>query len=376
MPPPPLLILGASARAAAASARRAGFAPTTIDLFADRDLAARFPAHRVDLAAYPAALADLAAGLPDSPWIYTGALENHPVLIDRIGRGRRLLGIGGDSLRDVRDPSRWTAALVREGLLPLPCLGPGDAPPDSGRWLLKPLDSAMGRGIRAWAIGEGPIPDRGYLQAVARGVALGACFVGSGGTARLVGVTRQLLGPSVGGLRVVYRGSVGPWPVGDPARRAIGRIGEILAGAFGLAGLFGVDLVLYGETPRPVEINPRYTASVEVLEEALGVATLAEHARAFGVDVEPMPSSPGPGAVAKLILRARRPSVVPEGWPWSDPLAPWPLVADLPAAGTILAAGDPVLTVFGRGPDVESAMVRLRARAARWRRRIDGWPAP
>ncbi len=100
----PLLILGASARAAASSAARAGFDPTGVDLFADRDLAARFPALRVAREAYPAALADVAAGLPDSNWIYTGALENHPALVDRIARSRRLLGIGGEALRGVRDP--------------------------------------------------------------------------------------------------------------------------------------------------------------------------------------------------------------------------------------------------------------------------------
>lgn len=222
--------------AAASSAARAGFDPTGVDLFADRDLAARFPALRVAREAYPAALADVAAGLPDSNWIYTGALENHPALVDRIARSRRLLGIGGEALRGVRDPRRWTDALRQSGLPAPDFRVEGDDPPREGRWLCKPRLSAMGMGIRRWTIGEGPIPPGFFLQAVARGSPKSACFVGDGRSARLVGVTGQFLGRSHEGLRVVYRGSIGPLPLGKAATRAVARIGEVLADAFGLRG--------------------------------------------------------------------------------------------------------------------------------------------
>src|SRR5687768_18287737 len=49
------------------SAIRAGFGPIAIDLFADVDLAACCPAHRVEPASYPAGLATLAALAPDAP---------------------------------------------------------------------------------------------------------------------------------------------------------------------------------------------------------------------------------------------------------------------------------------------------------------------
>ncbi len=78
----------------------------------------------------------------------------------------------------------------------------------------------MGMGIRRWTIGEGPIPPGFFLQAVARGSPKSACFVGDGRSARLVGVTGQFLGRSHEGLRVVYRGSIGPLPLGKAATRA------------------------------------------------------------------------------------------------------------------------------------------------------------
>ena len=48
------------------------------------------------------------------------------------------------------------------------------------------------------------------------------------------------------------------------------RIGEVISGEFGLRGLFGVDAIKRQDSIYPVEANPRYTASVEVLELALG----------------------------------------------------------------------------------------------------------
>ncbi len=372
---PALLILGASARAAASSAWRAGFNPIAVDLFADRDLAARFPAHRADRDTYPADLARIAIGLPDAPWVYTGALENHPGLVDRIGRERPLLGISGDALRSVRDPQRWTAALRTAGIPVLESRLAGDPPPTTGDWVLKPLASASGRGIRPWTLGEGPIPAASQLQTRREGLSIGATFLGHGASARLVGVTRQLLGASAGGLRAAYRGSVGPWPIAPEVEAALVRWGAVLTSCFGLRGLFGVDAIVSGGTVWPVEINPRYSASVEVLEAALGLTLIADHARTFGRDVETPPrfESRKLGAAAKLILFARQPGQAPIDWPWTDPTDPQPTIADLPAPGTILEPGDPVLTVLARGPTVEAALARLKARAATWRRRIDGW---
>jgi hypothetical protein len=98
---------------------------------------------------------------------------------------------------------------------------------------------------------------------------------------------------------------------------------------------------------------------------------LAEHGRAFGVDAVAGPLPEPSHRVAKVILRALRPAVVPEEWPWSDPLDPRPTVADIPAAGTMLRPGDPVLTVVTRGDDV----ARLKATVRLWHRRIAAWPS-
>src|SRR5436305_1386644 len=101
--PSPVLIVGASARAAAASAVRAGLRPWCLDLFADLDLQQLAPVRPIPPGGYPHALADLLPQGPPGPWMYTGALENHPRLIERLARDRPLWG---NTRLDVRNPEQ------------------------------------------------------------------------------------------------------------------------------------------------------------------------------------------------------------------------------------------------------------------------------
>ncbi|MFM9196015.1 MAG: hypothetical protein ACKOWG_09790 [Planctomycetia bacterium] len=106
---PPLVILGASARALARSAAQAGWEPYAADLFCDLDLQATARQAVQVSAGYPSSLASAAAGFPSAaPWCYTGALENHPDLVDRIAKTRPLAGNAGAILRRLREPVRYS----------------------------------------------------------------------------------------------------------------------------------------------------------------------------------------------------------------------------------------------------------------------------
>ena len=97
-----LLILGGSTRAAAFSARAAGLQVACGDLYGDADLQATCPVTMVP--DYPSGLEKVAREAPAGPWMYTGALENHPRLVERIAQSRPLLGNPAEVLRRVRDP--------------------------------------------------------------------------------------------------------------------------------------------------------------------------------------------------------------------------------------------------------------------------------
>jgi predicted ATP-grasp superfamily ATP-dependent carboligase len=370
------LIVGASARAAAFSARRAGLQPIAIDLFADRDLREIGPAQRIAAASYPEGLADAADAAPGAPWIYTGALENHPELVDRIARHRPLWGNDGPTLRAVRDPFAVAAILRRDGLRCPVVRADAKGLPRDGSWLLKPMASAGGRGIVPLGTNDaGLVAQPCYYQERIAGTSLAALFVAARGDARLAGVTRQWIGRR--GSPFAYTGSLGPWPISPRVRAQIEAIGRALAAGFGLVGLVGVDLILRDGVPWPVEVNPRYTASVEVLELALGRPLLAEHVRACDPDASAIdvPVTPRPTAVGKLILfaptRCRFPGF---GDPAAaaivdDPFA-IPRVADIPDRGTCFEVGEPVLTLFAGGRSLAACRLRLERRRARWVRRL------
>src|SRR6476469_9090194 len=134
-----LIVLGASARAAAFSGLRAGFAPHSIDLFSDRDLAAICPAVRI--MHYPQDFAPSLAAAPPAPWIYTGGLENHPRLVERLAAIRPLWGNRSEVLRHVRDPVLFTLAAQRSGCLVPKLRASGAADGGASAWLVKPRRS-------------------------------------------------------------------------------------------------------------------------------------------------------------------------------------------------------------------------------------------
>src|SRR5207249_2914162 len=145
----------------------------------------------------------------------------------------------------------------------------------------------------------------------------------------------------------------------------IEKVGRTLATGCGLRGLFGVDGVLRDGYFLPVEVNPRYTASVEVLEHATGVAALDLHRlSSLGRKLSPVEQRPAAGMIGKAILYAREELTLPEG-PWTETArAPDPLrlpeYADVPDAGERIEAGRPVLTLFARGDTPEACVAELR----------------
>jgi len=364
-----LLIVGASARAAAFSALRIGLQPTCIDLFADADLAALCPVHRVESKHYPDGLTQVAESLPPMPWLYTGALENRPDLLDRISLRHRRLGNAGDSLRAVRDPMALADAFRDYGLnFPEVRIDPTGLPLE-GSWLRKPISSAGGRNISPWT---GQVESRRpvYYQERIDGLPLSAIFVGQDLRARCLGISRQYIGKF--GNRFAYRGSLAPWPVSPERRDRVEQLGQAVVGWFGLEGLFGVDLILNDDAPWPVEVNPRYTASVEVLEWASGRSLLADHLLACGFDspIQEARRQPIP-FVAKAILFASHRFSWPSNWVRpAGSITEFSEVADIPQPGSSFEPGDPVITLLAKGHSAIQCQKNLAGLLRTWRLRI------
>jgi len=386
MPAENLLILGASARAAAFSALAAGLRPVCGDAFADVDLRQVCPATATKN--YPAGLAEIAAASPPGPWLYTGALENQPALVSRINSTRVLWGNDAQALVRVRDPFAISRVLAVAGL-PAPAVRRSAVGlPRDGSWLRKPIRSSGGAGIAPWtaAVAERSLDRatksdgaRHVFQQRIRGTPCAAIFLAAAGQSQLLGATEQLLTGESPDAAFQYAGSVGPLPLSTSTTARLRQMGEILAAEFQLQGLFGVDYIDDGAEIWPIEINPRYTASVEILERALGFSAIGLHVAACRdcrLPADATPSAPDgamPAWRAKRIVYARRSATVTSALVDALLLAATgrePPIADIPSAGTELLPGQPILTLFGHGATRDAAIAQIDNAIAAWADRL------
>lgn len=389
MPPlvPPdfarLVVVGASVRAAAESIRRAGRQAWGVDQFADDDLTNLAPTVRVDR--YPFDLPSALSRLAPVDWLFTGGLENHPSVLRRLTAIGRLLGTDADRVERLRDPEHFARVLTAAGFPPPPQRRSPPPAAESAAWLWKPRRSAGGLRIGRTAPADAGPLDGAYHQFVA-GRTLGAVYVGRAGGANLCGATVGLAGPDWGEAPgFLYGGSIGPCPLDARLRDSLEKIGAAVATSFAPSGLFGVDLIDDGERLVPLEINPRYTAGMELLERSVGGSLIRLHlaactapADSTALDEALAPfvaacrtESPPAAVHGKAILYAaerRRASAAGERLLriWNG-TRPWSLAADLSPLGTCYEPGAPVATLFESGGTVEEVRSRLvrRLRIAR-----------
>jgi len=216
-------------------------------------------------------------------------------------------------------------------------------------------------------------PTRSYLQLRIEGRPCSAVYVAAAGRSVLVGVTEQLVGvPWTGAGPFTYAGSLGPFELDVSQTDQFRLIGETLSGVFELRGLFGVDAVVNESGVWPVEVNPRYTASCEILEWAFGIDAVALHVAACNENTLPDDVTRlSRGMSGKAIVYATADVLVGDEFAEhalrSQTGPNWPGLADVPAPGTSVCCGHPVTTVLAQAADRDAVIDVLRARAARVR---------
>lgn len=375
-----LVVIGASCRAFAASAVAAGWRVHAADLFGDLDLEAVATASvrvRDAPGGYPAALVDAVRAFPPAPFCYVGAVENHPHVIRAVAADRRLLGSPPEAIAAVRDPWSLRELVLAAGLdCPHSLRTPAGLPTD-GSYLRKPLAGAGGRGIVSWDSATDAASMACHWQRRVVGEPWSAAFVISAAGGRLIGASLQLTGrPWCHARPFAYCGSIDVplATVSERLRDGLAALASALAGC-GLRGLVGVDFMVDAAgTPWVVEVNPRPTASMELLERATGESMAAAHVSACG---GPVPAAGAPPVSAglrhaKAVVYAPRPLRVDEAAVarllglrrlWSQ-VADRPAIADIPRAQGCIPAGGPICTVFASAPAVPAVIAELRRRAA------------
>jgi predicted ATP-grasp superfamily ATP-dependent carboligase len=400
-----LLILGASTRAAAFSAIRAGMRPICGDMFADADL--RQVADILEVPDFPRKLRLATQSVPSWPWIYTGALENSPSQIHAVSQRHRLLGNEATVLRSCRDP--WNIQrIIEQAELPTLELRTSEyAPPRDGNWIIKPYRSAAGRNMARWEDQASAPQEAHYFQRFQSGCPISAAFLGLSpqpdqSSAELLGVSTQLIGsPRLNAPKFGYCGSIVPSQIDDlneislpflchkpirprPAEpnltQLLAQAGQAIARKCHLRGLFGIDFIWDGNQAWILEVNPRYTASMELVECTLNRPLLDWHRRACL-------ATPSPDLVqtiraeireshlfaarhreffGKVVLYADRNSITPDLSEFLNAeikLGCLPQIADIPINGSPILKCQPVFTCLGRNAEPTQLLSNLIERA-------------
>ncbi len=341
---------------------------------------------------YPNSLPDDVARVRADGWFYCGALENSPKILERILKKRSfigpLLGTAPEGLKALRSPEWLAKTLTAAGLKALSLRNQLLPPEPDGTWLQKPLASAGGRMIRVWdkTAVELPFPEPHYFQRIATGVGGSVIFQVESGNVEWFGSTRELESPlqSAPPTKFSYCGSFGP--LNDLPIVVVAKLKTMIQAfadnAPSVKGIVGLDFRFDGDEVWLVEVNPRYTASIEVLELALGRSLLNPMSMAgmsgsfsatssgtltpkFNLSRQPNQQNQIQSRiVAKQILYASEFLVAPDLRRFVRSSDPWviPLMADIPLPGTVIERGWPICTVIGSGKNQEDLESTMRDR--------------
>jgi len=394
---PRVVIAGVSARGMAESAVRAGYTVVAVDAYADLDLSAIADTRLVtpySARAAAAAARRAAPGPPDGAAGHDGAardadgcdavcfvsnFENHPAALRHLSRDRELWGNSPATIASARSPRGWAQALAEAGItvprirITVPRPGTADA---SARWMLKPRRSGGGHGVRAWQPGM-PVP-RGYvLQERIAGHAGSIVFAADGRRAVPIAITRQLIGEQAFGAPPFrYCGNIlAPardpvWGDDTPLWREAVAIAATATRAFGLEGVNGIDFIVHRGHPVPIEINPRFTAAMELAERRDGISIFGAHVAGCTKvlsSYSPLPAqlrarAHGTGAAGKAIVFSRHALTVGTAASrWADAED----VRDIPRPGSPIPSGAPICSVFAEAPTTATCRARLNHAARR-----------
>lgn len=351
------LIIGLSVRAVVESAVRSNCPVIALDAFGDLDLKALAESYALPRDFHvpysPRSLYEAGRRLKFDSIVYTSNLENHPEVLDMFAASGRIIGNSAQAVRSVRCWPDLFSRLVQAGFtVPETVFAPtGHALRSNRRWLVKPLFSGGGHGVhffreRSFAA------KRSMVQQYIPGKACSASFVANGDASILIGITEQLIGvEQFGAQDFRYCGSILPLPeilepeTGKSVITQARRISDFLTRTYGLTGVNGFDFILDRDQVCLLEVNPRYSASMELIERAYGLPIFLHHVQAAMDRLLPEFTLEThlnrEGFFGKSILFCKTESVVPGTFARPDPD-----FKDIPHPGEKLHEGSPVCTLL------------------------------
>jgi uncharacterized protein len=259
-------------------------------------------------------------------------------------------------------------------------------------WLLKSMTSSGGSGTIE-ITGTQFLDDANYLERKGRyiqkfvpGDSIGVTFLSSKFGTIVVGAAKSWdIDPRSHANKFAYRGSCGPIALSCEHVSHLQQFGDLACRESKLFGLWQADFILSNGKLFLLEINPRWSASMDLLDVALNLTLVDMHyasiCSSLGKEIyerfsescmytiKAQPSS----MLGKLIAYADKPlsvtSALSDYWwenRWESNFSRVPSVelkhyfADIPREGTEVAAGDPLLTILASAKCSDTVLETLR----------------
>ena len=393
------LLVGVSVRALMESAGESGYPVQGIDFFADADSCrwGKTMSIRNDFGLAPSVelLLEVAQNLPCEGLVYASGPENHSAGLNYWEERGLLFGNKVAVLDQVRDPWKLKQALAEIEVAMPEFHQVKDWEPDTPRkiMLLKPLDGGGGRGVRVLPqekdtalglISSLQEPARYIVQDYISGLPASVTFLADGQRMEVLGTSRQLT-VRQGANSFIYAGNIVPLDVSlisgtlDVFQESLWRICSHLSTVFCLRGINTLDFVINSKGIWVLEVNPRWSASVELIERWRGERLFARHLaacrmsqRSLTLDRDEGRSNQNrPGFWGKRIVYAQSSFQVECGWELSYLYEQG--VRDIPVAGTKIERGEPICTVLSSAAAAsDAACWRNLQLKAEWVRRFLG----
>jgi len=386
---PHLLVIGASGRFLARSASLAGYQVSVIDLFGDSDTRQLSASSQGDgrpkrmhpLVRRVAALGDLVVELPldvaeRSPYytvLFSGGCENYPEFFDSDFWGSAIVaGPARSSIESLLCLRRVKNACQQLQIQTPNTIQDSDTKVAvSENWLVKRVRSGGGLQIRRWNDTEPVGFGAGYyLQEEISGTTISGCYVAAEingrTTTALLGACQQLPNRTPDDFR--YCGSLGPVLLDTHLHEEIERVGRRIAAEFFLSGVFGIDFISAANGLYLVDINPRITASAELIERFYRAiqpqfTIVGSHLDATLEGRLPIRLSEFEEHIfSKRIIysTAARPLIIDESMAEFFNSVQW--ITDIPAVGTEIQPGHPLVTVHASAQDRNALAIQSAKR--------------
>ena len=331
-----VLVFAQSGRFLAETATRAGFRVRVADCFGDEDTLAVAeswqPLSDYSSLTVDAILEALIHLSDDTPcWLICGAgVERYYSLLNHLPPHIQFIGNSYESFCKVRDPAKFFG-LLNDLALPFPPIT-FSTEPQAERILIKDMKTSGGSGVKPHQ--EHPLSESQYVQRYIEGQTRSACFIANGTEATILGWNSQIHRSSDFTLIEVQQPNIPNPTIQSQITDAV----ERLTLECGLRGFNSLDFMIDHEGEiYLLELNPRITASVELIKNA---AIFDWHFTACRGDLPEMDLRCDEGIRILHYMFAKRPLTIIGSPTWP------PCCHDLPQPGSQIQTDMPICTII------------------------------